>query len=491
MLIKKEENASTDCFQGLSNGQGTQETASGASNLTKIEHTTTANSADQPLDIKDEEDSTFGTTQEQVPMSMPLQDDLCLTAMEATIQSVFDALNVLSQQQQQQQKEPQPYHQQPQPQPQQPLPLPPSSETGLQASSQHTSSSILAQISLPSSTLSTMVPTVGKVTNKMTNSGNSYPVVTHQPVVTETPELSPAELLKQQMMKQKVRSDNRERKQRWRINNEERNKDNDLRCRVNKRAQKLFGMEPSEHKKKWVDEEFERRRAKRQEKERRKQAVNGALAATPTTSPMTTDESDSATISQLQHKLLQHYQSLFGMDQQDSEKTKNSTAALVAALQNPQLLQLSQLLAQTVTAGSVQPQQTTPTSTSPSPSPSTIMSTGDIVNDSSFLTTTKDEQHHLDQSKIDLAAAEIMKQFTSHALDQSTGLGESSSTSSFAPSTNTTTGALMEPVTTSDDTTMEEAEKDTPNQQHTQQKKNDYPMDAVMTLMELNAGWRP
>lgn len=298
-------------------------------------------------------------------------------------------------------------------------------------------------------------------------------------------------------------------------------KDNDLRCRVNKRAQKLFGMEPSDHKRKWVDEEFERRRAKRQEKERRKQAVNGALAATtPTTStPTTTTEeiSDPATISQLQHKLLQHYQSLFGMDQQDSEKTKNSTAALVAALQNPQLLQLSQLLAQTVTAGSVPPppqplspqqqhhhhhhqhHQPSPTSASASSSsslppqpplssttaPPSTTSLITAPDDPAFLSlqhppladgaTTKNDDDNqetrmdLDQSKIDLAAAEIMKQFTSHALGTAAPLE--------AVESSTTTDSTTEETTTATTTTTE--------------KKNDYPMDAVMTLMELNAGWRP
>jgi hypothetical protein len=242
-------------------------------------------------------------------------------------------------------------------------------------------------------------------------------------------------------------------------------KDNDLRCRVNKRAQKLFGMEPSDHKRKWVDEEFERRRAKRQEKERRKQAVNGALAATPSSTPTTTNTteevSDPATISQLQHKLLQHYQSLFGIDQQDSEKTKNSTAALVAALQNPQLLQLSQLLAQTVTAGSVQPLSSQHSASPSSSQPSTTETTTSLItspDDPAFLLQHPTKTDDLDQSKIDFAAAEIMKQFTSHALG--TPLADSATDS------------------TTEETTSSE-------------KKNDYPMDAVMTLMELNAGWRP
>lgn len=202
MFIKREENPSTDCFQALSSDHGPQEGSAATAPSTspvKNEHATDTKSADQPQ-IAD----TSTPTQEHIPMSLPLQDDLCLTAMEATIQSVFDALNVLSQQQQHT-----PHS----------APPPASSEvSGLQASSSPTNTSaatasaILAQISLPSSTIvphsvSTVMsssPTVGK--NDINSSlGNAYPVVTHQPAVPETPELSPAELLKQQMMKQKVK----------------------------------------------------------------------------------------------------------------------------------------------------------------------------------------------------------------------------------------------------------------------------------------------
>ncbi|KAI8389227.1 hypothetical protein BD560DRAFT_485935 [Blakeslea trispora] len=87
----------------------------------------------------------------------------------------------------------------------------------------------------------------------------------------------PTELLKRELINQKVRADNRERKKRWRQQNEERNKDNDLRCRVNKRAHKLFGKEDSEHKKKWIEEEFLKRQQKRKDKERRKGLVDDSL----------------------------------------------------------------------------------------------------------------------------------------------------------------------------------------------------------------------
>ncbi|BFZ53372.1 hypothetical protein PYCC9005_000395 [Savitreella phatthalungensis] len=67
----------------------------------------------------------------------------------------------------------------------------------------------------------------------------------------------------------KNRMDNRERKKRWREANEDRNKDNDLRSRVNKRAHKLFGVGNTRMKELWIEEEFSKRKAKRQSKEGR------------------------------------------------------------------------------------------------------------------------------------------------------------------------------------------------------------------------------
>ncbi|KAJ2900308.1 hypothetical protein IWW38_000567 [Coemansia aciculifera] len=68
----------------------------------------------------------------------------------------------------------------------------------------------------------------------------------------------------------KMRQENRERKKRWREMNDERNKDNDLRCRVNKRANQLYGAHASADKERWVGEEFERRQQRRRDKETRK-----------------------------------------------------------------------------------------------------------------------------------------------------------------------------------------------------------------------------
>ncbi|KAI9879488.1 MAG: hypothetical protein M1830_008364 [Pleopsidium flavum] len=68
--------------------------------------------------------------------------------------------------------------------------------------------------------------------------------------------------------RERVREENRARKKKWRESNTERNKDNDLRCRINKRAKKLYGMNPSAEKSAWMESEFNKRRNKRESKER-------------------------------------------------------------------------------------------------------------------------------------------------------------------------------------------------------------------------------
>ncbi|ODV79924.1 uncharacterized protein CANTADRAFT_5616 [Suhomyces tanzawaensis NRRL Y-17324] len=64
-------------------------------------------------------------------------------------------------------------------------------------------------------------------------------------------------------MREKIRLENRARKKRWREENSERNKDNDLRSRVWRRAAILFGEKDTPEKKEWADKEFEKRRDKR------------------------------------------------------------------------------------------------------------------------------------------------------------------------------------------------------------------------------------
>ncbi|KAG0748316.1 hypothetical protein G6F57_004604 [Rhizopus arrhizus] len=160
----------------------------------------------------------------------------------------------------------------------------------------------------------------------------------HTPLVPKAnPVVLPdADTYKKLLITQKVRQDNRERKKRWRERNQERNKDNDLRCRVNKRAQKLFGKEDSEHKKKWIDEEFARRREKRLDKEQRKTKTL-TPPASPST-PLKTDEEMAAFTNLLNDQnyisiLADNLNSLAG---DNNNKPNQLTAQLLEFLQQQQ-----------------------------------------------------------------------------------------------------------------------------------------------------------
>lgn len=67
--------------------------------------------------------------------------------------------------------------------------------------------------------------------------------------------------------KEKIRLDNRERKKKWRGNNSDRNKDNDLRARLHRRAAQIYGREDSEEKRAWFETEFQKRRERRLQRE--------------------------------------------------------------------------------------------------------------------------------------------------------------------------------------------------------------------------------
>ncbi|KAK9357082.1 hypothetical protein V1523DRAFT_372295 [Lipomyces doorenjongii] len=77
--------------------------------------------------------------------------------------------------------------------------------------------------------------------------------------------------------RQKLKTENRERKKRWRMRNDERNKDNDLRVRVNRRASRMFGVESSEKKTQWIENEFARRRQRRLQRIQRSFGSAGGL----------------------------------------------------------------------------------------------------------------------------------------------------------------------------------------------------------------------
>lgn len=61
----------------------------------------------------------------------------------------------------------------------------------------------------------------------------------------------------------RIREDNRNRKKRWRDSNADRNRDNDLRGRITRRAQVIFGPVDSKQKLDWIEEEYLKRRERR------------------------------------------------------------------------------------------------------------------------------------------------------------------------------------------------------------------------------------
>lgn len=111
--------------------------------------------------------------------------------------------------------------------------------------------------------------------------------------------------------KEKIRTDNRERKKRWREGNAERNKDNDLRLRVIKRANYMFGEESTEEKKAWIDDEFNKRREKRLAKQKKEESMKAESTSLPG-SPF--DDSKLAVVSFSQDpKLVKRVTDLFNL----------------------------------------------------------------------------------------------------------------------------------------------------------------------------------
>ncbi|KAI9025165.1 hypothetical protein CLU79DRAFT_744367 [Phycomyces nitens] len=253
------------------------------------------------------------------------------------------------------------------------------------------------------------------------------------------------DLIKRELINQKVRADNRERKKRWRALNEERNKDNDLRCRVNKRANKLFGKDDIEPKRHWIEEEFVKRQAKRKEKERRKLVVDGAVVHTSTDHGLDLSlATHQLTPQQLQALQETNYLSLICSNLgalspntaskllgggQGSAKTQDKTQQL-----SIQLIEFLQQLQQ------YQPQQ----AVEPNVQPPIALDTP--VQD----TRPEEKLAALLSSSINAVAAAAVTE----AQDKNKELEEQEGSTS------------------------------------TGQPRIDYPMDAVLTLMQLNAGWR-
>ncbi|KAF9922556.1 hypothetical protein FBU30_007323 [Linnemannia zychae] len=242
---------------------------------------------------------------------------------------------------------------------------------------------------------------------------------------TTTAPLDPADALKKDLINQRVRNDNRERKKRWREANEDRNKDNDLRCRVNKRANKLFGKQESEHKSRWIEEEFGKRQMKRKDKERRRNP-NAAGSMEPTSAPST------PTVSLNEHLAL-HQQ---------------AQAAAAAAAQAQAQAQAHQLQASQLAHPQFDPSTV-----------KTALALNDLV---------KKNGSHLD-------LAQLTGVLTDPNLARQLIEIEANNPTTQASATMMVMNTPVKPEHESKAGHMMDA---------------DYPMDAVLTLMQLNGSWK-
>ncbi|KAF9099048.1 hypothetical protein BGX23_004290 [Mortierella sp. AD031] len=255
--------------------------------------------------------------------------------------------------------------------------------------------------------------------------GTTTPTTTTTTASTAT--VDAAEALKKDLVNQRVRNDNRERKKRWREANEDRNKDNDLRCRVNKRANKLFGKQESEHKSRWIEEEFGKRQMKRKDKERRRNP-NSAGSMEPTPAPTT------PTVSLNEHLALHQ--------QAQAQAAAQAAAAQAQAQAQVHQLQASQLA-------------------HPQFDPSTV--------------------------KTALALNDLVKKNGSHLdLAQLTGVLTDPNLARQLIEIEANNPATQASATMMVMNTPVKSEHDSKG--HTVDA--DYPMDAVLTLMQLNGSWK-
>ncbi|KAG0238193.1 hypothetical protein BGX31_003329 [Mortierella sp. GBA43] len=242
--------------------------------------------------------------------------------------------------------------------------------------------------------------------------------------------------LKRELMNQKIRNENRERKKRWREQNEDRNKDNDLRCRVNKRALKLFGKGDSEHKARWIEEEFSKRQTKRKEKERKRNpSLHPELHSPSPTADLKSEVS-------LNEQLALHASAL-------AAAAAAAAAATTTSHSDGHQQQLQ------ATAASL-------SSVAPGFDPTTVK-TALALND--FV---KKNGGHLDLAQL-ISDPNLARLLELEA-------GGAAGTSQSAPLLMLNTTAATKP--------------DSDASKGSHMLDSDYPMDAVLTLMQLNGSWK-
>lgn len=244
-----------------------------------------------------------------------------------------------------------------------------------------------------------------------------------------------------------------------------------MRCRVNKRANRLFGMADSPNKRKWCQEEFSKRQRKRQDKERRKNTVNGS--APPGSGPDNGYQSPNAmasfTASQLE-----------ALQQQSSDYYPMSTNGIPPLSPTTATKLLNSNLAAVLKAGKNDPSATAAAAAA-------VLQSPQFLQLNQLLSQQSAEAAHYTS---DISAADGTNKSSDSILEQLTAAAAANAANSAS---NDHVNAETGEGTSGDGTVKGESQSDKPAENGKPangQGGGDYPMDAVMTLMQLNAGWR-
>jgi hypothetical protein len=250
---------------------------------------------------------------------------------------------------------------------------------------------------------------------------------------------------------------------------------------VNKRAQKLYGNTDTVAKQQWVDEEFEKRRQKRMEKERRKHIVNNVLSV-PGAGDTNTSSATNTDNSLVNNQMSAYYTPLPQIDTATAAKLLD----FPTDLQRQLLEQLNHSML-ALTNGIQQTSQTEEnTNTEAQPMDTSFPSEENTENN------TNNNNNESNAAAVAQAANEALQQVIAQGLSAT-----ATTTASTASSTHNSPLPFTEDNTSEEakegikeDIKTEETKDEEDKEEASGEKKPEYPMDAVLTLMQLNAGWR-
>lgn len=279
---------------------------------------------------------------------------------------------------------------------------------------------------------------------------------------------------------------------------------------MNKRANKLYGASDSPAKQQWINEEFEKRRQKRMEKDRRKHITNSALTGPSNVTSTTNTATNSIPITDIvNNQMSAYYPPLPQIDTETAaklldfpsdlqrqllEQLNNSMLALTNGMQHAAQAEQTHNNSETVSS------ESHPVNPSPFTNTTTKTEDGTASEDNSASTENNNNQNNESTNTTDTTVAGIstdaLQQAIAQGLSSSTSVTENSNHNSPMPYTGPTDMEVDEPTPIDQKTQkavkeeVKEEKKEGTDEENKGEKKQEYPMDAVLTLMQLNAGWR-